>query len=481
MHLLRALKDRVIRRQYQRLHKQIRAADPEKLIDAATRKVVPAFQRAARRVPAYRELLHRHGLDPATIRDLADFQQEVPVLDKQSVFENHELHDLCLDGHVDDVALFFSSSGATRRFSYGVETYADAGRAALQLEFFLQEYFNALDCRTLLVNCLPMGVKLHTRTLPLVESSVRADVIWALLNKLRRDFDQVILIGEHPFLKTVIEEGAENGVPWQEMRVHVVTGAEYVAEGFRSYVGGYLGLDFEDPAGGMLLVNFGLSELSVSICRECPETIRLRRKASDDPVLRRVLYGCETPVAPNIMQYNPGEVFLETVPGPDAERANLVVTTLDSCRKLPLIRYNTGDVAELLSYQDLKSRLAAAGCEELLPTVKLPFIIPWGKCSRTVLSAEQSVGVEQIKEALYQAPEVARSLTGNFRLVKEGEGTGRLMLQLRAGREWNAGLAEALKQSLAAWQVPEVVLDVLPYREFPYGMAHDFERKNQYL
>ena len=479
MSLLGHIRDRLVRWQYARISRRLQTASPGELVAAGERKALQAFHRAARLVPAYRRILRQHGVDPQAITSIQAFKEKVPILDKETVFVENDLRDLCAGGSLDDVSLFYASSGHSGVFSFGVETRDVAGRNALALEFALQRNFRVLDRKTLLINCLPMGVKIHTRTLPLAETSVRPDVIWALIRKLRDEFDQFLLAGEHLFLKKVVEEGTEHGVPWKDLVVHAVTGAEYVAEGFRSYLASLLGIDLESPDSGMIGINFGLSELSLSIFSENFETLRIRRLAHRDVAFRRALYGRETTICPNIMQYYPQRTFIETVPGPDG-RHELVVTMLDPASKLPLIRYNTRDVVETLSHARLAEILRDSGHESLLPAWPLPVGVVWGKLKPLVTQGGQRVYPEEVKEALYADLSVAAAVTGNFRLEDADRGTV-LLVQLREGREAVPDLRRRLAARLGDYVATDVQLELMPYRTFPYGFDHDFERKNRYV
>ncbi|HEX8201870.1 MAG TPA: hypothetical protein VF590_15445, partial [Isosphaeraceae bacterium] len=55
------------------------------------------FREAARRVPAYRDFLARHGVDPIAIRTAADFAA-VPPTDKTNYIERYPLEALAWDG-----------------------------------------------------------------------------------------------------------------------------------------------------------------------------------------------------------------------------------------------------------------------------------------------------------------------------------------------------------------------------------------------
>lgn len=478
MGVSKRLEDWLVRRRYARAARYLSTVGPSELMADGERRVLKAFHRAARHVPAYRRILARHAVDPQRINTLDEFRRHVPIVDKQSVFAENDLRDLCVGGNLDGVSLFFSSSGHSGTFSFGVETWDDVRRTARELEFVLHNAFGILDRRTLYVNCNAMGVSVHTRTLPLAQTSVRPDVIWALVSKLKDDFDQFLINGEHPFVKKVIDEGPDHGIEWEDLVVHVITGGEYIAESFRTYLASRLGVDFDRPERGMIGVTFGVSELAVSLFQESLQTIRLRRLAQTDRNLRLALCGRETSICPSIMQYFPHQAFVETVAGPDGT-SQLVVTTLGPRRKLPLVRYNTRDAVETMAYDDFAAIVRDFGHESLLPPFRLPVAIVWGRSEPLRTQEGADIYPEQVKEALYADLAVAEAVTSRFRLLDGGGGV-RLLVQLREGRPVDARIGPALQKHLERFGLTEVAIELLPYEAFPYGFAQDFETKNRY-
>ena len=469
----------VVRWQYRRVAKALATRTPEEICTSGERKLLQAFQRAARDVPAYRALLAEAGVKPEEITSAAEFTRRVPILTKESVFSAHELRDLCGGGNLEHIASFHSSSGHSGVFSYGVETRDGLANSALGVEFLLDVKFETSRRKTLLINCLPMGVKATTRTLPVANTSVRADVIFALLRKLKGDFEQFILIGESPFLKRVLEEGPANGVVWQELRVHLITGAEFIAENMRRYFAYLVGHDLTDPTRGQMLVNMGLSELTLSIFMESFETAQMRRLAQESADFRAALIGPEQGACPVIMQYFPEQTYIEAIPA-ETGRPELVVSLLGTDVGIPLMRYNTRDVVRLVGYQEFEQRLRDLGHEALLPKFRLPFALVWGKRQWVQVGEGERLSPDEVKEALYQDFDLAGKVTGNFRLAGSADG-GQLLVQLREGADALPDMKERLAAHLSSYTRRPVSITLSPYREYPYGFAHDFERKNQYV
>jgi len=188
---------------------QLRNAPPEALLAMSEEAVAPAFQRAYARVPAYRQLVQQHGVlgDPAEVTTIAEFLRVAPLLDKHNTFAVYPIRELCLDGNLDGVRSVLTSSGHSGVFSFGVNTADNIEVSAQSIDMVLQYFIGVDERSTLLINCLPMGVKFNTRAAVVAETSVHDGMVYALIEKLKDDFDQIVLFGENSFIKKIIEDG----------------------------------------------------------------------------------------------------------------------------------------------------------------------------------------------------------------------------------------------------------------------------------
>ena len=478
MRLAQTLRNRLVRRICERELRFLCEVSADELRRQSERRLLGTFRVAAARVPAYRDLLRASGVVPEAISSLAEFADRVPILDKEGLFRNRPVRDLCIGGSLAEAAAFYSSSGASGVFSYGAESRAQVRAATLGVEFLLQSYFRALERKTLLVNGLPAGVRIPTSRVPVADTSVRWDAAVSLLKALKDDFDQFILVGEQLFLKRVLEEGRAAGVPWGELVVHVVTGGEFVAENTRRYFQHILQADPARPEEGLVVLNMGLSELALSIFRDHPQLVRIRQLAQRDDGLRRELSGNGDTVCPEILQYDPRQTYLETVPGADGTD-RLVVSVLDRARMLPMIRYNTGDRVRLLDYDSLAALLQQRGLGHLVPPGRLPVGIIWGKDEGIDSPDGRHIRVAEVKEALYSDFELAAAVSGNFRLVRDDSGVT-LLVQASARVIPTPAIEQSLGRCVAGFVGP-VNLRLLPYSSFPHGMELDLERKPRYV
>jgi len=461
--------------QYKKLDEYLKTSSPEKILADGEKKLIKAFKNSASCVPFYKRFLLKQKISSDLVKSLSDFKKQVPFLDKEKVFLENDLKDICRNGQIDDVCLFYSSSGSSGVFSFGAETWKNRSRIALGLEFLLDHSFDIFKKKTLLINCLPMGVKVFTRTLPLAETSVREDVVLSLLEKLKNYYDQFIIVGESAFLKHLAEFGAECGTLFKDLKINLITGGEFIPETYRSYMAELLDIDLNNPESGIIAVNMGLSELSLSLFSESTECINIRRAALKNKKLRKELFKNESEL-PLLMQYFPSATWLENI----GDNNELIVSMLDPNLKIPLIRYNTKDRAELVSYNRVKEILQTSGSSCVMPKYKLPFGIVTGKNQKIINNNGESLGVNEVKEALYFDFDFASCVTGNFRLFQDGDFII-IYTQLKKNIPWSEALCDKFFNSMKNYTNLNFKIVLKEYIPFYYGIEHNFEKKNKYI
>ena len=162
-----------------------------------------------------------------------------------------------------------------------------------------------------MINCVPMGVKIPT-SLPVADTSVRADMALAIFKKFSAKFDQTIFVSDPHFLKKILEDGLEQGINWEKENVHLVSGEDWFSESFRSYVIHILGTDWDNnPQRGIFGATMGIAELDLNLFHESIYSIRIRRAAESDQKLRYALFGEGVDVTPILFHYYPHKTFLK--------------------------------------------------------------------------------------------------------------------------------------------------------------------------
>jgi phenylacetate-CoA ligase len=433
-----------------------------------------AFQRAAATVPAYRQLLAEHGIDPASIVDYDSFAARCPILTKANTFDRFPIDQLCAEGAMCDLADVLTSSGHGGRFSFGLSTRRQQADAPAMIDYALDEAFGISHRRTLVINCLPMGVGFSSASATVATTSVREDMATALVTTFGPHYDQIIVVTDPLFVRRLLDYARERAVDWRQYRLGVVIGEEIFGEHFRTYVAAQLGLNVEQPENGYIMSSFGVGELGLHLCFETPATIAVRRAAASDPELAHELFG-DFAVLPMVLAYNPARTLMESVAADSSGYGRLTISMLDTTLPVPLLRYQTGDVVRLLDSQRITAILQQRG-------VALPGPLPEAMLALAGRDKDKLAGGSHVgayKDALYSDPAVADRLTGAFRVTPLESGFVIVHVQLVRGAQSDGEFEERLRVALGLAPAAGRIL-VSSYEEFPYGMGLDYERKFAY-
>ena len=435
--------------------------------------VISAFKKAAADVPAYQQILAEAGADPAGIETLEDFCTKVPLLDKPSTFGRFPVAQLCRGGNLGRPAGVLTSSGHSGNFAFGIYNAADAQEEMEQIDDALDLVFRVRSKSTLLINCLPMGVQVPTRACTLAQTSVRPDMATILVKVLGSHYEQIILVGEAAFIKHVLELGQSQDIDWKKLLVHVIVGEEPLAENARKYLGGILGTDTFHPENGVIASSMGVAELGLNLFLEFPQVSMMRRIIHESPQIRKTIFPDFAACTPMLFTYNPERIFIEIT-----EKSELVISTLDPNRPIPLIRYRTGDVAQILNPDDLAPWIPHLN-EKADALRELPLIAVTGR-GEAILSGDAHVYPEEVKEGIYHDPDLAAKTTANFRL-RSGPDRGLLRIQLSPQVTDQPELSQRFADAIAHYVTPPLEVKCQTYEEFKDGMTLDYERKFPYI
>lgn len=458
--------------QGRRFFQQLRRADPAALHRQGEARALDVFHDSARRVPAYARILREQGVDPDAVRTLADFSRLVPLL-KKDIFSRFDLADLCRDGDLGQLRSAMVSSGFSGGvYSFGLTSRRTARRMEALCDVLLDHAFDIRHKKTFLINALGMGFRAFT-SLPMAETSVRSDMVLALVKKLAGQYDQIVILCATYFAKQIAEEGAAAGA-WGRTPVHLVVGEDWFPENYRDYLMGLLGIRLDDPSTGSVLSSMGVCEMGISLFRETPQTVRIRRLAERDPAFRARLFGESVRVVPMLFHYDPVSLHLETVHG------ELTFTTLDPNLLVPLIRYQTGDLGAIHRHDEVRAALEAAGRTDWTPDLRLPLVSVAGRSGRCVDVHGTRITPELIKSALYAQAELAGATTGYFRIALVNSHV-RIEVQLRADQAPTEDLRRRYLETLACAVGTDCELALYPHREFPRGVGLVYEEKFRYV
>lgn len=382
------------------------------------------FQKAAARVPAYKDFLKKHDLNPASIRTAADLKK-VPVTSKKDYLRKYELSELVWDGKLERPAIFSATSGSTGAPFYFIRSYQLEWESSVMHEFFLQNSSYGHQKPTLALVCFGMGVWIGgTITLrafqiasergypvSILTPGINKIEIFNALRNLAPKFEQIILVGYPPFLKDILDEAESQGINLKKHRIRLLCAAESFTEKFRDYVAKKARIPnlYTDT-----LNIYGTADIG-TMAYETPTSILVRRLALRNKKLWNDLFGSNEKI-PTLAQYNPLFVSFEIEDGE-------VLLTGNSTT--PLIRYAIGDHGGVKSFGEMKDLLGRYGInleEEAKKAgignkiYRLPFVFVHERTDLSTTLYGLQIYPQHIKDALFDRA-VAPFVTGKFSLI----------------------------------------------------------------
>lgn len=394
------------------------------------------FQQMARRVPAYKDFLSRHKVDPSRIKTPAALLS-VPPMSKDTYLRQYAHAELVWDGNLKHPGTIHATSGSTGEPTFFQRELQFDLHRAHYVEQFLARNPVTISGPTLFVITFGMGIwsagtGIYTATylavnmkqypVSIISPGVNKAEVLRVLKNIAPHFEQVVIAGYPPFVKDVLDDAAQDGIDLARMRLRFIFTGESFTEPFRSYIGVRASVEnlFVDT-----MNTYGTSELG-PVGIETPYTIMLRR-IGNSPVFHD-LFG-ETTRTPTVVQYLPKFVHLTESDGELFFTGNSTI---------PLMRYQSGDSGGLLTPEqvdkacsahgiDMHAEARSRGIERLLDSRPLAFVFERKNLAVTLYAL--LIYPEYIKSALLH-PKHADLLTGKFAMRRMHDGEQNQYLEI---------------------------------------------------
>lgn len=407
----------------------------------AIKKTLKRFQEVANRVPAYKKILQEHNINPDSITTIDDYKK-LPVLDKKNYLRKYELEELCLDGKLSDKYLIDRSSGYSGTSFFWPRLIEEDEDYPTYMKFAYEQFYGIDKKSTLMIITLGLGswvggekISWATREIAIqgknpftvITPGLDLDETLEIVEFFRNKYDQIVIVGYPPFVKTIIDEGERRSIDWKSFKVKIGLGGEGYSEDWREYIRQKIGMDKNDFMG--IAGGYGAADLGMSVGREYPISVLIRKLANHKKELAKDLFGEEN--IPSFCQYNPATFYIEEI------NKELIF----SCQPgIPLIRYNIKDRGGVIPFDKAIDIVESHGFKpyELLAGQgytkrdiwQLPFFYVYGRSDGTVAISGGKVYVENIKEALDNS-DIAQSNTGNFKMSVEYDNQQNQRLTIR--------------------------------------------------
>jgi phenylacetate-CoA ligase len=467
-------KNWLIQREYKKIARNLAQADATKDKTESEKKACEVVKYALKNSAAYRQLMQENGIKESDIKTIEDFRQHIPVIDKTTWFKNNSIQDLLQNKTINDLDMFWSSSGHSGTYSFGAGNKKDFKNLGIELEFLLGSRFGTIDDKTLLVNGLSIGTQIPVNQAAVLNVGTRDDVAAAIIDKFQSRFSKFIVAGEPTFVKSLTEELERKEFSFDKKEFHIVTGGYYFPETFRTYLESIIN---RRPASSKnrVFTSMGLSELSLSIFGESEKTAEIRRFANKNNQFLKELAGSDIKICPPVMQFFPQKTYIEVVKKQEG-KSSLVITMLDTGRAIPMIRYDTGDSGIIVQFSQLEKLLLKWGKADLIPEFRLPIALVYGRPEEIALEEGKILKVQHVLEALYLDHLFAASVNGNFQISKE-EDSYKIFIQLKKGIVPSEDLAMRFDSAFFKFAQFKLQCKLVQYEQCTFNMAPDLERK----
>lgn len=441
------------------------------------------FHAAAVRVPAYKDFLEKHSIDPESIQTIEDFKK-VPTVNKDNYLRAYPLEALSWDGNLlNEWQVYAATSGSTGEPFFFPRAQKQTDQYALTAELYLRTQFKIHERSTLYIDAFAMGAwigglftyqaieriaKSGMYRLHIVTPGIHKDETLKIIKKLGKQYDQIIVGGYPPFTRDLIDEGTEFGLKWSEYNVKFVFSAEGFGERFRDHIAEHASVQNIHRD---MLNHYGTVDQG-TLAYETPFSIFIRRRALTNKALYESLFS-EPARLPTLAQYLPEHFYFEV------EEGNSILCTADS--GLPLVRYDLKDHGGVVPFDeayahlqkvvpDVENELRAASIDDTV--FKLPFVHVYERSDFSVVLYGANIYPEHVRQAL-DSPELKKFATGKCVLsIVEDR---RAMPKLEIHVELRKGISP---HSALGRQVQKTVIDTLLEHNSEYHSNHrQFPRK----
>jgi phenylacetate-CoA ligase len=405
-----------------------------------------AVRHALRRVPAYAAHV---AAGEGPVIDVAGLT--VPETDKVGYVKAHPLPGRCTGGALPSRNVVIDeSSGSTGQPFNWVRTADERLATHVFVSHFARYDYG--DGPFVSINAfsmgawatgLNMGVAME-RTTVVKSTGPDIDKILATLEYLgpARPY---LICGYPPFLKALLDEADRRGFPLDEYHLDGLVGGEGMSEGLRDYLMG-------PRRFRRVFSGYGATDIEIGLAGETPVCVAIRRIAHDNGEVRRALFGDDSRL-PMVFQYNPLQHHVTV------NDVGELIFTINRLEVLaPRIAYNVHDKGGVATFADVMAVLTEHGIDpSQLPgcdaAVPFPFLWIHGRSDATISVMGANIYPEDLEQALYDHPDVARAVSSYLlRSVEQPDGTIRPELAFATEHP-----TAALQERIEAAVVPSMI------------------------
>jgi len=378
------------------------------------KKAFKVFKLSYKNTPAYRKLINNCLTNTDKITSVDDFNK-LPLIDKKNYISKYPLNERIIGGRMVGNYTVEKSASTTGGSYFWPRITEEDSMFPKYIEYSFVQFYGIDKKSTLVIMTLALGtwtsgekmaqaLRLTATSsknykMTVVTPGANVEEVIEIVKNLSNQFDQTVIVGYPPFVKTVVDEGEKEGIDWKALNLRLGLGGEGYSEKWREYMAEKIGLSKKDLMG--IAGGYGAADIGMTIGREYPITILIRKLTTRDKKLAKALFGTSE-LEPSFLQYNPGTCYIEEVKG------ELVFTVLSG---VPLVRYNIHDRGGVRSFEEVISIVKKHGYNIEKELKKygytaedvwhLPFFYVFGRSDGTISVGGANIYPENVDAALY--------------------------------------------------------------------------------
>lgn len=472
-------------KEVRKILQQIHEKDDAYWTKVRERTSLSLFHKAAKLVPAYKDFLKKHKVDPDKVKTIKDFEN-VPIINKDNYLREYSLNKLSFNGVLDEPQIFTSTSGSTGEpFYFSRNHNIDWQSSVIHELFFTEGSFNP-KIPTLVVVCFGMGVWIggvityqafellanrNGYPISILTPGINKEEIFKALKRLAPSFQQIIISGYPPFIKDIIDEASTRGINLKKHLVKLLFAAEAFTEKFRGHVSKLAGI--KKPLFDTMNI-YGSADIG-TMAFETPLSVLVRQIALKSPKLFDSLF-TNISKTPTFVQYIPSFINFE------APKHEILLTGNNS---VPLIRYSIGDYGGVCSFSKVAEKLATHGVslykEAKLAGInnnlyQLPFVYIYERMDFSATLYGLQIYPETIKEVLLEKP-FSHLLTGKLTLTTVFDKNQDQCLEVNLELQRNREISKIMRNQLLKQIIKNLREKNSEFRELSNYLRHRVDPK----
>ncbi len=376
--------------------------NPSLIEKISEKKVMAIFHKANTRIPAYKNFLKEHKINPKEIKSIGDFNVVLPQTTKENYVKKNKDEDLCIDGELPKTGIIEESSGSTGKPTNWIKDFHEDRLLDLEVGFEGEYLFGIRRKRYIIISCWAFGP--WTTDLKFCEFfehyglvknvGPNPEGVIELIKKYGPKYNYLIG-GYPPFCKTLFEGGGKK-ISWKRYKIDVLTGGEGFVIGWRERMKQLLGEN------ATIISAYGASDIDIGIAFETPLSILIRELCFKNKEVKKIISDNE--LYPMVFQYNPLAHYITN----EKENNEFTITPLDDCVSAPKVKYNLHDGGKKISFNEMIEQVNKVSNNALNEYVMrnkdeilhFPFLIVSGRTDGTISINGTNIYPSQIEMAL---------------------------------------------------------------------------------